>query len=261
MSATDVKQSRAEIDPITPAASARDESTFSELVERHRRELHAHCYRMLGSFEDAEDLVQETFLRAWRWRRSVRDPSSRRAWLYRIATNACLDALQRRSRSPRPAEGAEVARLRERMLATDPQPDTAIVSKETTELAFTAAIEHLPSKQRAALILRGVFGLSAKDSASLLEASVVSVNSALQRARRTLRDRLPDHLLEWPARSDPREEDRALVRRYLEAIERADANAFVRMIPREPAPRSLRSPGSRRGRPTLGAAPAATGCS
>jgi RNA polymerase sigma-70 factor (ECF subfamily) len=185
---------------------------------------------MLGSLEDSEDLVQETFLRAWRSRRSFRGRSSLRAWLYRIATNACLDALQRRPRRQQSAGGPEVARILEGIQATDPEPDAVVVSRETIELAFMVAIQHLPPKQRAALILRGVFGLSAKDSAWLLEASVASVNSALQRARRNLKDRLPEHRLEWASGSDPSEEERALLHRYLEAVERAEPNAFVEMI-------------------------------
>jgi RNA polymerase sigma-70 factor, ECF subfamily len=238
-----VTQGRDRLDAVVAAAAAGDESAFSELARRHRRELYVHCYQMLGSLEDSEDVVQETFLRAWRWRRSLRARSSLRAWLYRIATNACLDALKRRPRRQHHAEGPEVARMLEEIRATDPEPDAVVVSRETLELAFMIAIEHLPPKQRAALILRGVFGLSAKDSASLLEASVGSVNGALQRARRTLRDRLPEHRLEWASGSELSEEERALLQRYLDAVERAEPSTFAEMIPTGPrlGPRSDRN--------------------
>jgi RNA polymerase sigma-70 factor (ECF subfamily) len=228
------QQSRDALEAVVAAATAGDESAFSELADRHRRELHAHCYRMLGSLEDSEDLVQETFLRAWRWRRSFRHGSSLRTWLYSIATNVCLDALKRRPRRQQSPEGPEVARILEGIQATDPEPDAAVVSRETIELAFMVAIRHLPPKQRAALILRGAFGLSAKDSAGLLDASVASVNSALQRARRNLRDRLPEHRLEWATGSQASEEERVLLHRYLEAVERGEPNAFVEMMPEGP---------------------------
>jgi RNA polymerase sigma-70 factor (ECF subfamily) len=216
-------------------ARAGDESAFSELVERHRRELQVHCYRMLGSFEDSEDLVQETFLRAWHKRKSFEARSSFRAWLYRIATNACLDALKGRPR--RLGTGQEVLwlqpypdRLLEGIQASDAEPDAAVVSKETIELAFMAAIQHLPPRQRAVLILRDVLGWSAKDTAALLDASIASVNSALQRARATLKKHLPERRLEWAPGSDPSQEERVLLRRYVDASERADADAFVEML-------------------------------
>ena len=164
-------------DPVVAAATAGDEAAFATLVRRHERELHVHCYRMLGSFTDAEDAVQETFLRAWRHRDSFDGGPGFRAWLYRIATNACLDALARHQRRvPRSDEilGA--------VHATDTGPDEAIVSKETVELAT----QQLSPKQGAVLILRDVFGWSAKDSAAQLGTTVASVNSALQRARATL---------------------------------------------------------------------------
>jgi RNA polymerase sigma-70 factor, ECF subfamily len=191
----DLHQGQDPVDEVVAVATTVDELAFSELADRHWRELHAHCYRMLGSREESEDLVQETFLRAWRWRRSFRGGSSRRAWLYRIATNACLDALRRRPRRQRSAETPELARVLEGIRATDPEPDAVVVSRETIEVVLT----HLPSKQRAVLVLRDVLGLSAKDSAALLATSTASVNSALQRARRNLRDRLPEQRLEWRA--------------------------------------------------------------
>ncbi|MGH2992221.1 MAG: RNA polymerase subunit sigma-70 [Solirubrobacterales bacterium] len=243
MSTTEITQSRDEVDAVAAAVTAGDEAAFSELAERHRHELRVHCHRMLGSFEDSEDLVQETFLRAWRSRTSFRGDSSFRAWLYRIATNACLDARQRRLQ---PAEAPEVARIQpdpDQLLAgiatTEPEPDEAVAAKETIELTFMVAIQHLPPKQRAVLILRGVVGLSAKDAASLLDASVASVNSALQRARRTLKDRLSERRLEWARSSDASEEERALLQRYLEAIEHADTDAFVEMLCEKARDRSM----------------------
>jgi RNA polymerase sigma factor (sigma-70 family) len=165
---------------------------FAQLASCHRPWLQAHCYRMLGSVEDSEDAVQETFLRAWRSRRTLRDRSSVRSWLRRIATNTCLDALRRRPHCALLDEPQEVGRMFERLPAPEPEPEAVIVARDTFELTLAAVRRHLTPRQRAALILRGVFDMSAKDSALLLEASVPSVNSALQRARSSLRDRLPE---------------------------------------------------------------------
>jgi RNA polymerase sigma-70 factor, ECF subfamily len=213
------------------------EAGFSEQVERYRPEMRLHCYRMLGSLEDSEDAVQETFLRAWRRRDSFEGRASFRAWLYRIATNACLDAIGRRQRSLQTAQGPEVSwlqpypdRMLEELAASEPDPDAAIVSKETVELAFLAAIQHLPPRQRAVLIVRDVLDWSSKDTAALLEASVASVNSALQRARATLKRHLPERRLEWAAGLDPSREERELLERYMNATERGDAQAFVEMM-------------------------------
>jgi RNA polymerase sigma-70 factor (ECF subfamily) len=230
----------------------REESAFAALVERHRRELQIHCYRMLGSFEDSEDLVQETFLRAWRKRASFGTDgrSSVRAWLYRIATNACLDVLRSRPRRVLPPQVAAAGdpaappsppadlpwlqpypdRLLEPIAPAEDEPGAVVVARETIELAFIAAIQHLPARQRAVLILRGVLGWSAKDTASLLEVSVGSVNSALQRARATLRDRLGERRTEWERSSEPSEEERELLRRYVDAHERADADALAELL-------------------------------
>ena len=164
--------------------------------ERYRRELQVHCYRMLGSLEDAEDAVQETFLRAWRKRETFRGDSSFRAWLYGIATNACLDALARRPRvapaGRAAARGGSVAPALSRPAArsvasNDEEPDAEVVAKETIELAFIATIQLPPSKQRAVLISRDVLGWSAAECAALLDTSVAAVNSAVQRARATLK--------------------------------------------------------------------------
>ena len=249
MSTTQLAHSRAEADAIVAAATAGDEPAFSRLVDRHRREIQVHCYRMLGSFEDSEDLTQETFLRAWRKRAGYEGRSSFRAWLYRIATNACLDALERRRRqvpdrhrAPASDPGAPLRspaevpwlqpypdRLLEGIPASDAEPDAAVVAKETIELAFLVAIQHMPPRQRAVLILRDVLGWSAKDSAALLEASVPSVNSALQRARVALKEHLPERRTEWAA-ADASEQERVLVRLYIEASERADADALADLM-------------------------------
>jgi RNA polymerase sigma-70 factor (ECF subfamily) len=227
------------------------ESDFAALFERHRRELQVHCYRMLGSLEESEDLVQETFLRAWRNRASFSPdvPTSFRAWLYKIATNACLDVLRGRPRrltppqvaaagdpEAPPSPPADLPWLQpypDRLLApTSPEdePDAAVVARETIELAFLAAIQHLPPRQRAALILRDVLGFSAKDTASQLDASVSAVNSALQRARATLQDRLPERRTEWTRSSGPSEEERELLRHYVEAHEQADVDGLAELL-------------------------------
>jgi RNA polymerase sigma-70 factor, ECF subfamily len=221
---------------------ARDESTFAALFERHRGELRVHCYRMLGSFEDSEDLVQETFLRAWRGRASFGAEGRLlfRAWLYRIATNACVDVLRTRPRRVLPPDVAEagdpeVAPAPPADLPwLQPYPDRLIepiaTAAETIELAFVAAIQHLPPRQRAVLILRDVLGWSANDTAALLDATVASVNSALQRARGTLRERLGERRSDWARPAVPSEGDRELLRRYVDAHERADVGALAELL-------------------------------
>ena len=200
-------------------------------LEPYRAELRAHCYRMLGSFHDAEDLVQETFLRAWKNADSFEERSSVRTWLYRIATNACLDARRSRTRRILPdsldpgTPDAEIA-----WLTPFPQPEDAAEHRETIELAFLAAIQHLPPRQRATLILRDVAGWSAAETADMLDVSVASANSALQRARGTLRERLPQRRAEWAAATAPTEDERAVLRRYMDAMERADLSALAELL-------------------------------
>jgi RNA polymerase sigma-70 factor (ECF subfamily) len=222
-----------------------DEITFSALFGRHRRELQAHCYRMVGSFDDAEELVQETFVRAWRARKGFRREGrwSFRAWLYRIATNACLDHLARCAPRLLPADvapaadpDAEPPPVASDLLWLDPYPDRlvdpheAAVARETLEIAFVAAVQHLPPRQRAVLILRDVAGFSARDTAQLLGTSVPAVTSALQRARKRLRDRLPSRRLEWVRRQDPNVQVQEVARRYIEAIERRDFVALAALV-------------------------------
>ncbi|MGH9186832.1 MAG: RNA polymerase subunit sigma-70 [Acidimicrobiales bacterium] len=231
------------------AARAGEKSAFAALVERHRRELRVHCYRMLGSLEEAEDLVQETFLRAWRHFGGFAGRSTVRAWLYRIATNAGLDALDGRTRRVLPHHLAPPSdpsvglpprtditwlqpfpdRLWEPAAPSRDEPDAVVVTRETIGLAFLAAIQHLPPAQRAVLILRDVLGWPAKEVAARLEVSVASVNSALHRARATLRDQLPDHHLAWTPTA-PTDEEEAVLRRYMDALERADLAAVAELL-------------------------------
>jgi RNA polymerase sigma-70 factor (ECF subfamily) len=235
-----MRASQAEVGRIVAAATAGDESAFTSLVESYRRELQVHCYRMLGSLEDAEDVVQETFLRAWRKRDTFRGRSSFRAWLYGIATNACLDALQRRPRvAPKedsipPAEVPWLQPYPDELLegvpANDAEPEAELVAKETIELAFIAAIQLLPPRQRAVLISRDVLGWSAAETAALLGVSVAAANSALQRARATMKERLPRRRLDWAPDADPSREERELLQRYMDATERGDAKAMIELL-------------------------------
>lgn len=199
-----------------------DAARFAELTRRHRRELHVHCYRMLGSFDAAEDHVQEVFLRAWRARDSFEERSSARTWLYRIATNACLDTLRRAAPPLQPYP--------DHLLDDGPGPDAVAVGRETISLAFLAAIQLLPPRQRAALILRDVLSWSAGEAADLLGTSVPAANSALQRARATLRERWPGGRLAWAPAGEPDPAQRALLRRYIAAHERADPEALVELL-------------------------------
>ena len=219
---------------VVAAAVDGDEAAFAELTQRHRRELHVHCYRMLASFDEAEDAVQDTFLRAWRSRHTFEGDTLFRAWLYRIATNVCLDMLRTRSRRATEARSfADISwlqpypdRLLDEIAPSDDEPDVVAVDRETIELAFLAAMQVLPPRQRAALILRDVLGWPAVDTATLLETSVAAANSALQRARATMQDHLPSHRTDWAAR-EPSPNERELLDRFIDAHERCDAAAAV----------------------------------
>ena len=221
---------------------------FASNVERHRRELLVHCYRMLGSLQDAEDAVQETLLRAWRYRHTVKEGAPLRPWLYRVATNACLDAIARDERravlAARAAEQDEWTGQSEDVVWLGPIPNSAIepptppektpeamtLMRETIEIAFLTAIQLLTPQQRAALILCDVLDWSAKDAADLLDLSVPAVNSALQRARGRLRERLPSRKPAWPANVDASAAERDLLKKYIEASESADFRAFESII-------------------------------
>jgi RNA polymerase sigma-70 factor (TIGR02960 family) len=215
-------------------AAGLEESELAAATSRHRRELHVHCYRMLASFDDAEDAVQETMLRAWRARATFDGGSLLRAWLYRIATNVCLDMIRRRSRRLTTLHSfAEVPwlqpypdRLLDEVAASDDEPDTVAVKRETIELAFLAAVQVLPARQRAAFIARDVLGWSANETASLLDTSVAAANSALQRARATMQTHLPERRSDWSAQ-EPSAEERELLERFIDAHERCDAAAAM----------------------------------
>ena len=219
-----------------------DEAAFTALTEPYRRQLHLHCYRMLGSFDEAEDLVQETLLRAWRGWAGFEGRSMVRTWLYRIATNACLDHLDSKAYRLQSLESPQAAvdwiqpypdRLLDEIAATDSGPDALVIARETTELAYLAAIQYLPPKQRAILILRDALGWSAKETASLLDESVPSVNSALHRARSSLRTRLPKSRLEWSTATAPTVAERQLLERYMDATDRADVSALTALLREE----------------------------
>jgi RNA polymerase sigma-70 factor (TIGR02960 family) len=210
------------------AALAGDEAAFGRLTARYRRELHVHCYRMLASFDDAEDVVQETFLRAWNRREDFDGREHFRAWLYRIATNACIDALRKRARQPVRAQSfAEVPWLQpypDPLL--DEATDDVVTQRETIELAFVAALQSLPPRQRAALIARDVLGWPATETAVHLGTSVAAANSAVQRARAALQERLPARRSDWsmPEVSD---EERRVLAKFIDAHERCDGEAAL----------------------------------
>jgi RNA polymerase sigma-70 factor (TIGR02960 family) len=220
---------------LAAAAADGDESAFAELTALHRRELHVHCYRMLASFDDAEDAVQETFLRAWRGRSGLAG-GQHRAWLYRIATNVCLDAHRARSRQARALQSyADLPWLQpypDQLLDELEQPEQVAVGRETIELTFLAALQALPPRQRATLLIRDVLGWPAAETAALLEMSVAAANSALQRARAVMREQLPSERSDWEARP-PSPAERVLLEQFVAAHEKLDAAAIAQIASTE----------------------------
>jgi RNA polymerase sigma-70 factor (ECF subfamily) len=235
---------------LVAAAQAGDHDAFAVLVGRYRRELEVHCYRMLGSLEDAEDAVQEALLRAWRKRDLFLGRSTYRAWLYGITTNCCLDALERRSRRLLPPDVAPPADpLADTFRSTDipwlePYPDRrldeivdgeadpheTVVARETIELVFLAAIQHLPARQRAVLILRDVLGWSARETSEIIGMSVIAGNSAVQRARATLKEHLSERRLDWARTPAAQEAEQELLQRYMGAWKRTDVDGLVALL-------------------------------
>ncbi len=227
-------------------AHAGDENAFRELVDPYRRELQLHCYRMLGSVQDAEDLLQETLLAAWRGLDRFERKASLRAWLYRIATNRCLNALRDRKRRPQEVssmvEPPEPTRMAEPMWL-EPYPDALLEgvadaaagpearyeTRESVGLAFVTALQHLPPRQRAALVLRDALGFDTTEAAAMLESSEGSVKGALQRARATLDERLPAGGLDDVPLPDSGRE-RELVGHFATAVEQGDSSAIVSLL-------------------------------
>ena len=232
------------------AMTAKDEAAYRELVEPFRGELHAHCYRMLGSVHDADDALQEAMLRAWRALPKFEGRSSVRSWLYKIATNTCLDLIGRRQKrvlpldsgpptSPQDGPGEPLVETVWVEPYPDDQlgleegyasPDARYERRESVELAFIAALQNLPGTQRAVLIMRKVLGFSAKETADALDTTTASVNSALQRARATVEERLPERSQQETLRAIGDEELRELVQSYVEAWERGDVETVVSML-------------------------------
>lgn len=234
---------------LLETARGGDEDAFTRLVAPHRAELHAHCYRMLGSVHDAEDALQEALLRAWRGLGSFEGRSSLRSWLYRIATNACLRAIERRPQRVLPVDYGPPADPHDELAApliesvwVEPYPDAEdglaapeirYERRESVELAFVAALQHLPGRQRAVLILRDVLGFSAREVAKTLDTSPASVDSALQRAHKSVEQRLPAQSQQATLRALGDERLSELVGGYVDAWERGDVEAVVAMLARD----------------------------
>jgi RNA polymerase sigma-70 factor (ECF subfamily) len=235
---------------LLEAARGGDQDAYGRLVEAYQGELHAHCYRMLGSVHDAEDALQDALLRAWRGMSKFEGRSSLRSWLYRIATNTCLDVIARRPKRVLPvdygpptdphdgpqlplAESVWVEPYPDERLGVEDglaAPEARYEQREAVELAFIAALQHLPPNQRAVLILREVLGFSAKEVAETLETTVASVNSALQRAREAADERLPEQSQQATLRALGDDGVREVVEGYVDAWDRGDIDAVVAML-------------------------------
>ena len=240
---------------LIEAARAGEEDAYRRLLEPYRAELHAHCYRMLGSVHDAEDALQEASLRAWRGLARFEGRSSLRSWLYTIATNTCLNLIARRPKRVLPIDYGPATDPHDGLglppvesVWVEPYPDEALgledgyagpearyELRESVELAFVAALQHLPANQRAALILREVLGFSAQEAADSLETTVASLNSALQRARKTVDEKLPEQTQQATLRSLGDERLREVVEGYMDAMQRGDVEAVVGMLAEDAA--------------------------
>jgi RNA polymerase sigma-70 factor (ECF subfamily) len=235
---------------LLETARGGSEDAYGRLVEPYRSELQAHCYRMLGSVQDAEDALQEALVRAWKGLPKFEGRSSLRSWLYRIATNTSLDAIQKRPKRILPidygppadphqgvgdplVETVWIEPFPDETLGIEDgyaSPDARYEQRESVELAFVAALQLLPANQRAVLILREVLGFSAQETAETLDTSVASVNSALQRARATIEKKLPEQSQQETLRSLGDEKIRELVEQYADAWERNDVDTVVSML-------------------------------
>ena len=233
-------------DKALSRARVGDEDAFRELIDPYRAGLQLHCYRILGSLQDAEDQLQETLLAAWRGLEKFEERTSLRSWLYRIATNRCLNALRDRRRRPQevpsmvepppPTRRVEPIWLEpypdvllEGLADTAPGPDARYEMRESVGLAFVAALQHLPPRQRAALVLRDVLGFHTSEVAGILDSSEASIKGALQRARATVDERIPPGARErTPAPRSARE--RELVGRFAAAVESGDTEGIVSML-------------------------------
>jgi RNA polymerase sigma-70 factor, ECF subfamily len=235
---------------LLDTAKAGDETAFARLIEPYRSQLHAHCYRMLGSVHDAEDALQEVSLRAWRGLGRFEGRSSLKSWLYTIATNTCLNQIERRPKRVLPVDYADAADPHggpgapvTESVWIEPYPDDLIgvedelagpearyEQRESVELAFVAALQVLPANQRAVLIFREVLGFSAQETAEALQTSVASVNSALQRARKTIEERTPEQTQQATLRELGDMRVREIVERYLEAWERHDVETVMEIL-------------------------------
>jgi RNA polymerase sigma-70 factor, ECF subfamily len=244
------------LDPRTlQAAIGGDERAFEDLIAPYRSELHAHCYRMLGSLHDAEDALQDGLLRSWRGLAGFEGRSSLRSWLYRIATNSCLRMIERRPKRvlpvdygpPTEAHGLTGEPLTE-TIWLEPLPDgmagiadgragpeARYEQRESVELAFVAALQHLPARQRAVLILRDVLGFAPAEIAVALDTSAAAVSSALQRAHRTIDDLLPEQSQQATLRALGDERLREIVETYTDAWERNDVDGILAMLTHDAA--------------------------
>jgi RNA polymerase sigma-70 factor, ECF subfamily len=235
---------------LLEAARGGDADAFGRLVDPHRKELHAHCYRMLGSVHEADDALQDALLRAWRGLAKFEGRSSLRSWLYRIATNACLDLISRRPKRVLPSDHQPAADPNDGLgdalvesVWVEPYadehlgledgfaaPEARYEQRESVELAFIVAVQHLTPAQRAALVLRDVLGFSAREVAEALETTIPSVNGALRRARDAVAERLPDQSQQATLRALGDDRIKGIVERYIEAWEQADVEAILALL-------------------------------